>query len=505
MYRNVSCRALLTIGIGLSSFAIQGNAQSSPDDADGDGLPDTWELQYLGTLGYGANDDPGGIGRTLLQSYQQGLIPWPAPIIPNGLRAWYRADVGVVADTDNRVVGWPDLSGSGFHVVSSGDSSRDPEWESTGFNGHPTVSFNGSMALVTADTEDLANGAQDVTVIAVVKPAATQGWAATIYYWGTDGNLSHGFTSEGTPNQFELHWDDANYGEQKSPRLNVTAGQVQVLSAEKNGASASVYMNGTLEGMQSETGTMAPSISALALGNAAAPYYGFNGDIAEILVYNRALSDSERQQIEQALEAKYIAADSDGDGLPDAWEMQYLGSLSYGAADDPGNVGRTLLQSYQQGLSPWPAPSVATGLRAWYRADFGVTKDGSNAVSAWADLSGGGFHVLQTGDPSRQPEWETSAFNGHPAVTFNGSAALVTPGLRDLRNGAQDVTVIAVVKPAATQGWAATIYYWGTDGNLSHGLTSEGTPNEFELHWDDANYGEQKSPRLSVAPGQVQV
>src|SRR2546430_9886668 len=48
--------------------------------------------------------------------------------------------------------------------------------------------------------------------------------------------------------------------------------------------------------------------------------------------------------------------------------------------------------SYHQGLSPWPTATVSSGLRAWYRADLGVTKDINNNVSQWTDLTGNGAH-----------------------------------------------------------------------------------------------------------------
>jgi len=44
--------------------------------------------------------------------------------------------------------------------------------------------------------------------------------------------------------------------------------------------------------------------------------------------------------------------DSDGDGLPDAWEMQYFGNLSNGANNDPDGDGITNLQEYLQGRNP---------------------------------------------------------------------------------------------------------------------------------------------------------
>jgi hypothetical protein len=51
------------------------NAASNPGDTDADGLPDAWELQYFGTLAYGATDDTDGDGYTNLQEYQAGTLP----------------------------------------------------------------------------------------------------------------------------------------------------------------------------------------------------------------------------------------------------------------------------------------------------------------------------------------------------------------------------------------------------------------------------------------------
>ncbi|MBI4625712.1 MAG: Ig-like domain-containing protein, partial [Verrucomicrobia bacterium] len=64
--------------------------------------------------------------------------------------------------------------------------------------------------------------------------------------------------------------------------------------------------------------------------------------------------------------------DSDGDGLHDPWETNYLGTLNHRASDDPGGVGRTLLLSQQQNLNPWPAAPVISGLQVWYRSDLGT-------------------------------------------------------------------------------------------------------------------------------------
>ncbi|MCD6219536.1 choice-of-anchor J domain-containing protein [Candidatus Calescamantes bacterium] len=46
------------------------------------------------------------------------------------------------------------------------------------------------------------------------------------------------------------------------------------------------------------------------------------------------------------------ASDKDSDGLPDSWENQYFGDLSYGADDDPDGDGFTNLEEYWAGSNP---------------------------------------------------------------------------------------------------------------------------------------------------------
>jgi uncharacterized repeat protein (TIGR03803 family) len=474
-------------------------------DSNGNGIPDSWEMKYLGTLQYGANDDPGGVGRTLLQSYQQGLSPWPSASVSSGLQTWYRADLGVTKDASNNVSQWADLSGNGYHVEQTAVPTQQPQWVAGAVNGQPAVQFvPGNENLQTYSPVNLLAGSNDITMMAVVQSPASQSMSGTIFNFGSDGNLPYGLGASGL-NQFMLGLDDPNGNEFRSPPLNAQSGPAQVLSVVKGGTSASSYVNGVWQGTDNMPAVLRAVVSPLAVGNQIYPYYAFNGQIAEILVYNRALSDAERQQVESQLETKYINPDSNGNGIPDAWEMKNLGTLQYGANDDPGGVGRTLLQSYQQGLSPWPAPAVSNGLQAWYRADLGVTQDANNNVSQWADLSGNGYHVEQTAVPTQQPQWSLSALNGQPAVQFvPGTDYLQTYNPVDLLAGSNDMTVIAVVEPQAMQGTNATIFNFGSDGNLPYGLTSGGD-NKYFLGLDDPSGNEFRSPAINTPPGQAQM
>jgi hypothetical protein len=65
---------VVTVG-GLASNGVAFTVNAPAADADGDGLPDGWELQYFGNLGQGAGGDADGDGLTNLQEYQQGRNP----------------------------------------------------------------------------------------------------------------------------------------------------------------------------------------------------------------------------------------------------------------------------------------------------------------------------------------------------------------------------------------------------------------------------------------------
>lgn len=52
-----------------------------------------------------------------------------------------------------------------------------------------------------------------------------------------------------------------------------------------------------------------------------------------------------------------------------------------------------------------------------------ITKDGSNRVSAWNDLSGNDLHALQA-NPTFQPLYSATGLNGKPALIFDGSRGL---------------------------------------------------------------------------------
>ncbi len=82
-------------------------------------------------------------------------------------------------------------------------------------------------------------------------------------------------------------------------------------------------------------------------------------------------------------EAASASDDTDGDSLPDEWEMLFFDNLVSGAEDDPDGDGRSNIQEHQDGTSPvWG--------RTWYvDATVSVSGDGSSWERAFKTIREG--------------------------------------------------------------------------------------------------------------------
>lgn len=105
----------------------------------------------------------------------------------------------------------------------------------------------------------------------------------------------------------------------------------------------------------------------------------------------------------------------------------------------------------------------------WLKADAGVTKDGSNKVSAWADQSTRGYLALQS-NAAYQPVYDSAGLNGQAALLWPGTGQhmLISSG----PSGQQ--TLLIVYKDTSTKTWVTpvgTVY----DGKGSYHGHSDGT------------------------------
>jgi len=233
-----------------------------------------------------------------------------SPLDIDSLFYWYAADVGVTTN-NNKVTQWNDLSGNGHHVTQA-DTSKAPTYSATGGpNSRPTLTFDGTNDFLASAAHFW--GSDDLTVIVVMKfgnATRTTGeqiisrrTATPTYQWnfyGTSATPNKGnfqifpngsttaYCNFETPTGFKhINWKSHVW----------TSNGAETVTLFSNGSSVSI--------IDTDVGASDGSIVddsmplTLGAGRATSPNEFLQGSISEIIVYSRALTTAERQNLEQ--------------------------------------------------------------------------------------------------------------------------------------------------------------------------------------------------------------
>jgi cytochrome c553 len=222
-----------------------------------------------------------------------------AEVPAEGRRLWLRADQGVATDGAGRVAEWK-VAGGGFTAAQPGEAAR-PLLVKDALNGRPAVRFDGRGTWLGIPEQVLTS--QRFTVIAVVNDTSSGGGLREIFSnWnGGAGNSTTsvflGLTDAGT---VRLSDGFPSLGELAEPAKHF------VLTATAEASGISVHQN------REEAARVATPLTKRNLsgpyvigqqGNIMGEYW--RGDIAELLVWDRPLSEAEREGVWEALSARY--------------------------------------------------------------------------------------------------------------------------------------------------------------------------------------------------------
>ena len=225
----------------------------------------------------------------------------------SNLQLWLDASSGATTDgttsaNDGETIQqWNDQSGNSRNAIQLTAGSR-PTYKTSIFNGKSVLRFGGSHTLVTNSFLD--SSFNTALTFFIVENKA-----------GTDLKVS-------TSNQNSIWYSGRDYRTfYATDNLSDTLGQLNAggttLSVESyrydgsnktfkfNAATNTTYDTETAYGTEPATGNIGLS-GALTVGALSNGTFGYDGDIAEILVYNRALTDSEKSQVEDYLMEKYV-------------------------------------------------------------------------------------------------------------------------------------------------------------------------------------------------------
>ena len=416
------------------------------------------------------------------------------PISLSGVRLWLKADDPAITLNNGNVKIWPDRSSNGGNDATQLTGANQPALVANAVNGRPVVRFNGTsswMSLPNFMNGDTTGGELFVVVKAAqaVPSNASCAWQfgganSGEYYTNTVGAIYDDFgsttrTNEGVP--------------------SIPVNQYNVYNVSADNSSWTARMNGQL--LFTRSSNQVGFNTAPTIGLPSVPFY-FNGDIAEIIVYDHKLSDADRAAVGAYCTAKYalpIPPPSVPTGLTAvvvsptqvnlSWTQaattgitytiersqnggsySVIGQVTDGSSYfDSGLVANTTY-SYQIEASDYAGSSgygtqqsvttpgtgtdfPTSGMRLWLKADDGpvITAKG---VSIWQDRTPGadGSNNATQLTGANQPALVTAATdstvpNGRPVVRFNGTSSYLT--LPNFMNGDTTSGELFVVVKAA--------------------------------------------------------
>lgn len=232
-----------------------------------------------------------------------------SPTDVGGLQLWFDADaISGLADGDS-VSQWDDLSGTDRHATQA-TSSRQPTYKAGIQNGRPIVRFDGGDAIQTAATQVVgADGTW--SAFAVARRTGGSGVGSIVHHDNTRTVATYVRVAQMLR---------SNSGSLESIAFNSSVSAFTdsagahgsgffVGSAVHSTTQIEAFVNGTSNGATSTSGTAEVDTTHVALGAAVdggqGPTAFLTGDIAEVIIYDSALSSTDRASVESYLSAKW--------------------------------------------------------------------------------------------------------------------------------------------------------------------------------------------------------
>lgn len=440
-----------------------------------------------------------------VNSAQVSAVPTSPVLI-----AWFKADALNLANGSS-ITTWPDSTGHGFNATQ-GTVSHQPQFITGSMNGLPVVRFTSANS----DTLRFTRPVQDsFTIFCVFR--STQGLnSGNQFYQGAglvNGEVAGAVNDFGTC----LFADGHVCAGTGNPDVAINSaggfndGNPHLMTFRRSRSSGQVdlFMDGKFVGTTVGSTNLLTSPAQLALGSIQTGINFLTGDMAEVQIFNSALSDADRARTEGALFQKWgfslpaaptgVTATA-GEGLVQLNWNAYPTATNYIVLRSTANggpytaIGSTGTTNYvdatvvngvtyyyvisamntftQSGNSAQvSATPIALNSTVWLKADAITNLANGATVASWGDSSGNGFNATQV-TLSQRPTFVRTAINGMPTIHFNSAG---NNSLSFTRPVQDDFTIVCVFR--SSQGLnTGNLYYQGA--GIVNGEVS-GNANDF--------------------------
>lgn len=420
----------------------------------------------------------------------------------SGLRLWLQADVGVTSGQNNQVSVWADQSGLG-NDASQTTGTAQPAISPNSISGLPAIHFSGGQFFSLPNFMSAAAAGEMFAVLRI--DPYDSGTVRGFMRMGSNGDNAH------YPIYGGVIAD--NFG--STTRMDTAGTPEQDLSKYHiyNALSTSTEWTSRINGLLFYT------TQSNTVGFSSSPRIGlsdswyFAGDMAEILVYDRKLSDAERGQVISYLGGKYPdiaplpavptnlkAVTVSATQVSVTWSYpittqaptqfkveRKTSTSSYVTVanvtdatayfDNALASGETytyrvtasnfkgVADSAETTTEELPAQTEVEmpfdGIRLWLRADAA----GAGYIRRWPDQTNNGNDALQS-NRSAEPFSVPNAFADRPALHFSGGQVV---GLPDVMNSASAGEMFVVVRADPyDSGTVRGFMRFGNNGDNAH-------------------------------------
>jgi len=226
-----------------------------------------------------------------------------APVPTSGLSLWLRADSGVTAGADGKVSSWA-VEGSTVKATAGLPETR-PALAQNAIGGKPAVHFDGGTNILEANLNIDPAASPQLTVISVFTSDTDAPTPPRKLYGADDGGYDRAAGLDNRADPFNYTVFGGNADVIGIFKLAANTPYLTVDSYDQTKKMLNVWVNGA-PAKQNQQIDHGASLDKFYIGGTGTVYHEpWLGNVAEMLVYRRILTDDERKKVEDYLAGKY--------------------------------------------------------------------------------------------------------------------------------------------------------------------------------------------------------